>query len=199
MAENKSRDKIIEETFKLLLKYPADKITVPILEEATGLTRGSLFYYFEDKEDLFRETMKYYSLAIRSAQFRVDPKVCGSFREYIDFSMAKIQKMLDTARASGIEHPERTYLAFLFRAVTDYEGFDKIVLTNIENERKEIAGMLSIARERGEIRQDVDVDMAARQFRYIYVGMITESAAEKGIDLSSLKKLYLDYYNYLKS
>lgn len=55
-----SRNLILKETFKLFLQKNVEKVTVPDLEKATGIQRGTIFYHFKDKEALFIEVIDRY-------------------------------------------------------------------------------------------------------------------------------------------
>lgn len=47
------RAQILEGARKAFAEYGYDGATVARLEEATGLSRGAIFHYFDDKKDLF--------------------------------------------------------------------------------------------------------------------------------------------------
>ena len=49
----KSRRKILEVAFKLFATYSYPDVSYSLLEEATGISRGSMVYYFKNKEGIF--------------------------------------------------------------------------------------------------------------------------------------------------
>lgn len=57
MAEtyNKKKQKILEESKKIFAKHGFDKTTMDDIAEVVGMKKNSLYYYFENKESLFRE------------------------------------------------------------------------------------------------------------------------------------------------
>lgn len=50
----KSRRKILETAVKLFARYSYPDVSYSLLEEATGISRGSMVYYFKNKDGIFR-------------------------------------------------------------------------------------------------------------------------------------------------
>lgn len=53
----KSRRKILGVAFKLFATYSYPDVSYSLLEEATGISRGSMVYYFDNKEGIFRAVL----------------------------------------------------------------------------------------------------------------------------------------------
>ena len=78
-----SRDLILKEAFKLFLQKNVEKVTVPDLEKATGVQRGSIFYHFKDKEALFVEVIDQYFFSELNIFYPLNPDDSSSLKEYI--------------------------------------------------------------------------------------------------------------------
>lgn len=50
-----SRQKILREAFKLFATKLYDRVSFSVMEKEIGISRGSMIYYFKNKEGLFRE------------------------------------------------------------------------------------------------------------------------------------------------
>jgi hypothetical protein len=55
MKGKDTEDKIYREAYKLFVSKPYELVTVRDLEHAINMTRGAIFHYVKDKEQLFRE------------------------------------------------------------------------------------------------------------------------------------------------
>lgn len=58
-----TEDKILFGAFKLFLTKNFEKVTIADLERALELSRGAIFYYMKNKEELFRRVVDKYILS----------------------------------------------------------------------------------------------------------------------------------------
>ena len=47
-----SRQKILTEAFRLFATMPYDRVSFSVMEKEIGISRGSMVYYFKNKEGL---------------------------------------------------------------------------------------------------------------------------------------------------
>ena len=52
-----NRQKILREAFRLFATMPYDRVSFSVMEKEIGISRGSMVYYFKNKEGLFREIL----------------------------------------------------------------------------------------------------------------------------------------------
>ena len=57
----KTREKILLSSFELFSKYGFDKTNLSDIAVAAGVTRGAVYWHFENKDELFMELLKYLS------------------------------------------------------------------------------------------------------------------------------------------
>ena len=53
-----SRQKILIEAFRLFATMPYERVSFSVLEKEIGISRGSMVYYFKNKEGLVQEVVK---------------------------------------------------------------------------------------------------------------------------------------------
>ena len=93
-----TKERIIEEAFKLFLNHNYEKVSISDLEQAVGKTRGAIFYFFKNKEELFNEVIDTYIVKTQkpSEKFNFDANV--SLEQfiylYINGINATMSKML---------------------------------------------------------------------------------------------------------
>lgn len=64
----KSRRRILEVAFKLFSAYSYPDVSYSLLEEASGISRGSMVYYFRNKEGIFRAVVNTFLINIGNFQ-----------------------------------------------------------------------------------------------------------------------------------
>lgn len=58
MESKDTREKLLAETYKLLLTSNWETVTIESIEKSIGRTRGSIFYFFKNKLALFLEVIE---------------------------------------------------------------------------------------------------------------------------------------------
>lgn len=89
----KSRDLIVKEAFKLFLQKNLEKVTVPELEQATNLQRGTIFYHFKDKDAIFKEVIEQYFFSPLNIFYPLEPDKICSLKEYWDKKNKHLSKI----------------------------------------------------------------------------------------------------------
>lgn len=90
-----SRNLILKEAFKLFLQKNVEKVTVPDLEKATGIQRGTIFYHFKDKEALFIEVIDRYFFSELNIFYPLNPDDSSSLNEYIKKKNEHLSHIMD--------------------------------------------------------------------------------------------------------
>ena len=86
-----SEELILERTFELLLLKGFDAVSISDIQQATGLSRGLLYHYYKNKEDLFIQvTEKYF---IRIFDFEVERTANYTVFEFVDFICKRFKKI----------------------------------------------------------------------------------------------------------
>ena len=57
MAEDGKRNQILDEALGVFARFGLKKTTVSDVAERVGMTKGNLYHYFENKRDLYEETV----------------------------------------------------------------------------------------------------------------------------------------------
>ena len=84
MKKNKDTyDKILWECFKLFLQKGYKEVTIPDIENAIGMTRGAVFYYVKDKNELFRAIIDRYLLEKQNINTKIEQTEETGFLRFI--------------------------------------------------------------------------------------------------------------------
>lgn len=158
---------ILKKTFGLLLLKGFDATSITDIQAATGLSRGLLYHYFKNKEELFIQVTEKFFIQI----FDFDIRKAKDYTviEFIGFMcdrFCNISKVISgiVEETGSIKDVSMLNYHFLFYQVMQRDAiFRNNYRTTTEKERTGWEYALKNSIERNEIRIDIDVDVSANQ------------------------------------
>lgn len=158
---------ILKKTFGLLLLKGFDATSITDIQVATGLSRGLLYHYFKNKEELFIQVTEKFFIQI--FDFDIRKAKDYTVTEFIGFMcdrFCNISKVISgiVEETGSIKDVSMLNYYFLFYQVMQRDAiFRNNYRTTIEKERTGWEYALKNSIERNEIRIDIDVDVSANQ------------------------------------
>lgn len=195
-----SKKKIIEKSFYLFLTKSYESVSVREIQESAGVSRGAIYHHFENKEEIYEETIKEYLLP--------------AFSNYSIFSEEDNKNMLNTIYASikyrqihllllkevtNSKINDYDFFKFIYQAAEHSSNFKEHANLIVEKDFKAWRNCVQNAMRTGEIRSDIDIDFTAQYFLIAPLGMGNLSAFNKYIhtDINDVRTLYLKFYNLI--
>ncbi|MFT4221628.1 TetR/AcrR family transcriptional regulator [Dysgonomonas sp.] len=163
-----SKEIILKNTFNLLLIKGFDAVSITDIQQITGLSRGLLYHYFKNKEDLFIQvTDKYF---VKIFDFNIG-KVKGlSVFEFVDFICNRFKNInriiSDIVEENGSMSSNVSMLNyhFLFYQVMQRDSsFRHNYRVTIEKEQAGWENALKNSVRSKALRQDIDILTSAKQ------------------------------------
>jgi AcrR family transcriptional regulator len=167
------RAEILAGARRAFAEYGYEGATVARLEEATGLSRGAIFHYFENKNDLFVE------LALEMNTRFVDLLVQSGLHEAF--------------RALAAESPE--WLAVLIETESRLrhdEDFVRRLEANVANTRPGVQKWFEQQQAEGKLRDDVDWVELGRFTTALLNGLALRVAGGDPFDIEAMLRLLDD-------
>ncbi|HMM04210.1 MULTISPECIES: helix-turn-helix domain-containing protein [unclassified Dysgonomonas] len=158
---------ILKKTFGLLLLKGFDATSITDIQVATGLSRGLLYHYFKNKEELFIQVTEKFFIQI--FDFDIRKAKDYTVTEFIGFMcdrFCNISKVISgiVEETGSIKDVSMLNYYFLFYQVMQRDAiFRNNYRTTTEKERTGWEYALKNSIERNEIRIDIDVDVSANQ------------------------------------
>ncbi len=78
-----TKERIMQVTFELLLSSGFDAISVSQITKRAGITKGALYYFFENKEDLFEQVVEHYFMNFMNQLVNSRIKETSSIKEQV--------------------------------------------------------------------------------------------------------------------
>ena len=194
---NNTRRQIIETAFLLFLKKGFKAVRLSDIERAAKITRGTFYYHFTNKEEVLKEGVyAYYTLlnANRTEEF----ERVNTLREYVNLTIHKLTGVHNySAKTFNSEIPEILCLSLMGEVIALFPEFKKVVLASKMLRLSKLEQLILNAKRTGEIRNDVETSILAKNLLNIGVGMINYLVMHQDVSyaLSSIRSQYEQLYS----
>jgi len=184
-----AKQKLIDTTVELIKKYGADTLTVRSVCEEAGLSIGTFYHHFKNKDDLlmhFVREASFDSFVLETPLSDVAERVCELYMHLIDRYLTLGEEFMKSFYTTGN------------KALSAYMGqengcfADGTVMARCERE-------LIDAREQGFLKKDADPHLLSMDICTIVKGCVFEWALDDGrLDITEslhrIVKAYLETY-----
>ncbi|SBV92185.1 TetR/AcrR family transcriptional regulator [uncultured Dysgonomonas sp.] len=158
---------ILKKTFGLLLLKGFDATSITDIQVATGLSRGLLYHYFKNKEELFIQVTEKFFIQI----FDFDIRKAKDYgvAEFVDFMCDRFRHISNiisgiVEETGSVKEVSMLNYHFLFYQVMQRDAiFRNNYRATTEKERTGWEYALKNSINRDEIRVDIDVNVSANQ------------------------------------
>ncbi|WP_339740507.1 TetR/AcrR family transcriptional regulator [uncultured Sunxiuqinia sp.] len=192
-----TKDRIIEEAFKLFLNHNYEKVSISDLEEAIGKTRGAIFYFFKNKEEIFNTVIDTYIIKTQDPGEKFDFSGDLSLEQFIYRYVKGINTTMSRMLSLSVVNIYKQYFYLYLQASRIYPNFSEIMTQNSIAEINLWEKAISRAIQTKEIKK-VDPRHYAVLFRSCFLGLAFDRCLSYGLDTEELLTLYKDLYNQLR-
>lgn len=192
-----TKERIIEEAFKLFLTHNYEKVSVTDLEQAIGKTRGAIFYFFKHKEEIFNEVIDTYMIKTQnpSVKFNFDEDV--SLEQFIHLYINRINTTMAKMLSLSVVNIYKGYFSLYMQASRIYPNFAEIMTQNSVEEVNLWERVISRAIQSKEIKE-VNTRQYATLFRSCFLGLAFDRCLSYGLNTEELLVMYQNIYNQIR-
>jgi len=196
-----TKEHIILTAFRLFLQKGYKEVTMSMLVKATGLSKGAFYHYFENKEQLFVETLDnlFFSISPFNNEMIINPEV--SFFDYMQMYVDNVKKM---AKMISTYVGEKSSGMGYYRLMLDVANYAPDFHKKIDDSNKyELAFWRKIVEngiKRGEVNENLDVEILANHFQWLQDGVALNSIFSGNPEglYSNLDKAFSQLYKLIK-
>jgi TetR/AcrR family transcriptional regulator, transcriptional repressor for nem operon len=179
-----TRDFIIDESYKLFLTHSYEAVSISLISEAIGFTKGALYHHFRNKEELFR--------AVIDKHFPIHNLVVDTetitLKEYTKVCIDHTRQILSAIFGKEQSFLPVNYLSMIADCFRHYDGFGEDKAKVLEKDLHMVENILRRAIERGEIRSDIKVPVVALQYFSLSIGLAADLIRTNSVE-SAIKSL----------
>lgn len=201
MNKNSRKEQLYYEAFKLFLQHQYDGVSINDIEKATNMTRGAIFYYHENKLELFKAVVKHFFIDRQKAQSTVsyENKTLKEYiNSYVDTIGLQMGSLSKTIQEVGATSASKAYLIMGLK-LREYSEDLNQEYTAIRN--KTLANWIAAIQNAvasGEIRENVDIVTLAEIFLSNYLGLSIWESFQSGLNIEHLRYNLNHLYDLIK-
>lgn len=172
--------------FKLFAQKGYKDVSMSMLVKESGLSKGAFYHYFENKEQLFVESLDNLFFSYTPFNQPEDSKLKDSLKENVQDYIRNARNMIKKMKEQFSDvNLEQGYYRLMIDAVNYAPNFYKKVIDSNEMELKFWIRIFKKAQDQGEIKTDLDIELLAYQFQYVQDGI-----GLQGVFTGKMEKLY---------
>lgn len=189
--KKEKQDKIINAAMNVFSKSPYSRASTDDIAAAAGISKGSLFYHFKNKKDLYCYLYEY---SCKKIYEKIKEKRAMDETDFFE----RNAKIVEARVCAMLEYPY--IFNFSLRAYYETESAvsDDIKRIN-ENILKDAYVKLNENIDTGKFKNPEDIEKAIKIIVWIGEGFIKERKAEGNMDLKEIQKEVNDYMEILKN
>jgi TetR/AcrR family transcriptional regulator, transcriptional repressor for nem operon len=193
---NDTKDYIIDQAYKLFLSRSYEAVTISDISKSIGLTKGALYHHFLNKEELFKAVIDKY-LVIDMGDGSVK---CNSLLQFIDENITHTRRIISNTLGEKSTFVPVNYMSLLIDALRHYPGFETSKELLISSHIEKIKSVMRDAVDKGEIRNDLDIEITALNFYSITLGLASNLYTHKSpsVAFEILSRQFYEFYKLIK-
>lgn len=196
MTVGNTKQEIIEKAFLLFLKKGFKAVKLSDIEKVAGITKGTFYYHFTDKAEVLKEGLvAYYAMIDKRRELEFGS--ITTLREYVDLTIKKMTGIQNyTAHSFGSDIPEILCLSLIVEVISMFPELKKITLVSKMRHLSKLEVLILEAKKQGELREDIDISVLAKNILNISVGIINYLLMHQDVSyaVSSLRFQYEQLY-----
>lgn len=200
-----NKEDIIKQAFDVFMEKGFDSTSISVLQKELNMSRGAMYRYFTNKDELFRCVIDAYFFKMFDKALKYqNPNL--KLSELIEYAYRRQKVILAAFSRAGYTHITfLNYTALMIQAAKHYPGFVarfKEVHTTFYDSW---VSAVKCSVEHNEIRKDIDVDIVSKMFNNISFQESSEHCCDgcgfenKLTEDLKNRKLMMDYmFNLIK-
>lgn len=185
---NDTRNIILLSSLRLFLQHEYKEVTMKDILDASGQAKGTFYYHFKDKEQVFGEAAKYFIDNYVILNFNKMP--CDSVDGYIK---AYLRAKAKLARKMTLLGDNTRLVVFLNQASVRVAALKEQIAGQEQAERVAWLRALDNGRRSGEITSVLPDDSIADLFMHTYQGVRSEQLKEVYGNSEALRRIGQDW------
>jgi AcrR family transcriptional regulator len=202
-----TREKILSIALYFFIKKPYTEVTMNEILKASGLSKGGFYHHFESKEALYAEVINRFILKtfmIEYGHFTSNPynlSFCEFVPVYIKSTLEHLIELADsTLDGLKLKIEEVNLYIIMFDMMKHYKGFENVIGHLHENEVTMFKTLIDKAKEKGEIKKEIDSLSLASHIHTMMHGICVLAMLEENLDNieETIKGHFNDLYQLIK-
>ena len=196
-----SKERLLKTAFRLFVANHYEAVSIKDIEDASNMSRGTIFYHVENKEALFKQAIDKYVFEKQDITKKIEATFNLTLYDFINVYTESLNMTIASTYEIVDELPgdiPKSYLSLILNAGKYSADFDEKITATLQQEIFLWAYIIENAKRSGEIRNDIDSKILAEQFRCMFIGKYYNDSLKKDTNTAHLKTILLGFYNLIK-
>lgn len=194
-----TRQKLLRDAFVLFSSNSYERVSFSEMEKLSKTSRGSMIYYFKNKEGLFVEMLKT-MIFNQSSVENVPTAYRQSLLSFYNYFLEVLERDRQYMASMGVNNMNKAMFFIEMSALANLSYFRETAIEWWEREKAVWTEVLEHAVATKEIKEDTNVELASEMFEKIYIGDCFEGVFKlNGADLSVLREHFDYLYSLVKN
>ena len=198
-----NKEQILRESFMLFLKNGYEAVSLVDIEKACGVSRGGIYHHFKSKESIFIESIgKFVFEFLGSTPVESVPdntSISSPLRTFLSLTLENIEHRMKLFHERfGNEVSARNLFALVFYLRNNYPNTKTRIEESSYNDQEKWVDVIEEAIKANEIKNTVDIEQLALNFRNIYVGKSISDSLNEELVVEELRSQWMNIYNLIR-
>ena len=174
MGSRETKGQLELQALRFFAKHDFERSSLNDIAKALGVTKGAIYHYFKSKDDLFKAAVMHL-FDLMEGWFLESLRGNSSFRDFMQNLFRMEETLNQMGEETGLMEALSEYRNVLYLLLASLKKFPELHerVDDIYNSfRDNLADAMEEAAERGEIRDDVDVEAIAYEITAFYEGAL---------------------------
>src|SRR5699024_8406629 len=205
MAQD-TREHILEVSLLLFLQKSYKAVTLSEIVKTTGMSKGAFYHYFDSKQELFEEVVKFYFGDVLDIQFTSydQGSLKGFYKDFLLHNRKQLN-IFEKVNPSKSDDAHINHHVLLFDAITQLPYFRRMFNEHNQQELSVSKSVTLHDKATGEIKSEDSDDNIARMFMYMGDGnaihsiFLNRKTSEIKKFIDDLKTIWDELYKLLRN
>ena len=194
-----TRQKLLRDAFVLFSSNSYEKVSFSEMEKLSKTSRGSMIYYFKNKEGLFVEMLKT-MIFNQSSVENVPTAYRQSLLSFYNYFLEVLERDRQYIASMGVNNMNKAMFFIEMSALANLSYFRETAIEWWKRENTVWTEVLEHAVATKEIKEDTNIKLASEMFEKVYIGDCFEGVFKlNGADLSVLREHFDYLYSLVKN
>lgn len=196
-----TREHIIQTSLLLFLSKGYKEVSLAKILEATALSKGAFYHYFESKEALYAETIDRFLFAQADSIYKPSSSALSFWERIQEILLNKKKGFEQFAQITGESMSLASFIQFVLQAIQYIPEVKSKVSAHMEKEIGVYTLLTEDAIKTGELKADLDPGMIAEHIFNLLDGVELHAVVADNPQTIYQKELHLitGYYQLIKA
>jgi len=201
MSKEITKQTIMDTALRMFLLNGYDKTSMNDIVRESGITKGGIYYHFQNKDELFLAVIKEISLFVEEWAQKLLKKARNTeemIRAYFNSASEVMNAFMSLCPEENVSSIH--YYQFMIDSLKRFKSVRDTMGASYLHTADMLAGQILLAQKRGDIRKDLNAENLAFHLSALMEGMINLTIVYPELDLVEKgNQMFEDFWKLIRT